>query len=88
MIRVTTTRDRSRTIITVDGELSGESVGLVETCCDEAKSTGNPVKLFLRDVTAVDRAGQTLLGRLAAKGVFLAGRGIYTAYLVQTVASS
>ena len=88
MIRVTTTKDRSRTIITVDGELSAESVGVVETCCDQAKSTGSSVKLFLRDVTAVDKAGQTLLGRLAAKGVLLAARGVYTAYLVQSLASN
>ena len=88
MIRVTTTKDRLRTTITVDGELSSESVGVVETCCNQAKTTGRPVKLFLRDVTAVDKAGQSLLGRLAAQGVFLAARGVYTAYLVQSLTSN
>jgi hypothetical protein len=88
MIRVTTTEDRSRTIITIDGELSSESVAIVETCCGQAEANGKPVKLFLRDVATVDKAGQTLLGRLAAKGVHLAARGVYTTYLIQSLASA
>ena len=88
MIRVMKTEDRSRTIITVDGEVSSESVAVVETCCAQAESTGKPVKLFLRDIIAVDKAGQKLLRRLAAQGVQLAATDVYTAYLVQSLASS
>ncbi len=88
MIRVTKTEEQSHTIVTIDGELAGESIALVETCCNQAKSNGKPVRLFLRDVSTVDQAGQVLLSRLAAKGVVMAARGVYTSYLIQTVTSA
>lgn len=85
MFRVSRAEERSRTIITVDGQLSGDYIGVVETCCDQEIATGKPVHLFLRDLTAVDKAGRALLGRLAAKGVRLLASGVYTSYIVQTV---
>src|SRR5271157_3070159 len=88
MIRVTKTERRSRTIVAVDGQLSGESVGVVETCCNQAVSEGKPVQLFLHDVTTMDQEGRTLLTRLAAKGVRLAASGVYTHYLVQILSSA
>jgi ABC-type transporter Mla MlaB component len=87
MIRVTETEERTRTTVTIDGELSGDSLAVVETCCRQAESPGKPVHLFLRDVTIVDRAGQVLLSRLASKGVSLEARGVYTSYLVQSLAA-
>ncbi len=83
MIRVTKTEERSRSIITVDGDLSGDHIAVVETCCTQAVSNGKPVQLFLRDVTTVDQAGRTLLSRRAGQGVSLLGSGVYTSYLVQ-----
>ena len=88
MIRVTKTEEQSHTIITIDGQLSGDSVAVVETCCNQAKANGKPVQLFLRDVTTVDQAGQVLLSQLAAKGVRLVARGVYTSYLVQSLTSA
>ena len=87
MIRVTKTEEQSRTIITIDGQLSGDSVAVVEACCKQAKPNGKPVELFLRDVTTVDQTGQILLSRLAAIGVRLVARGVYTSYLVQSLRS-
>ena len=87
MIRVTKTEEGTRTTVTVDGELSGESIAVVETSCPQAESSGKPVHLFLRDVTTVDRAGQRLLSRLASIGVSLEARGVYTSYLVQSLAA-
>src|SRR3974377_1905201 len=49
------------TVVTVDGQLSIYSIGVVETMCSQAKSNGKPVLLYLRDVPTVDQAGQTLL---------------------------
>jgi hypothetical protein len=87
MIRVTKTEERSRTVVTIDGQLSGECVTLVETCCSQAESNRKPVYVFLLDVATVDQAGTMLLRRLATKGIRLLARGIYTPYLVQTLAS-
>jgi hypothetical protein len=56
---------------------------VVEACCNQAVSTGKAVRLFLRDVSAVDRAGRDLLRRLAVKGVRLLAKGVYTSYLIR-----
>ena len=83
MFRVSRTDEPSRTVITIDGQLSGESIKLVEACCDQAIARGKPVQLFLRDVSAIDRAARALLGQVAAKGVHLLANGVYTAHLAQ-----
>lgn len=88
MIRVTKTEEPSKTVVTIDGQLSGESVGLVETCCKEAQSEGKPVYLFLRNVTAIDDAGRLLLRHLARNGVHVSGKGVYTSYVVEEWASA
>ena len=85
MIRVTRADELSRTLVTIDGQLSGDTIAIVETCCKEAKSNGRLVELFLRDVSIVDPAGRTLLSRLASQGVRLVGSGVYTSYLVQSL---
>lgn len=85
MFRVSTAEEGPRTIITIDGQLAGDSTGVVGTCCEQAISTGRPVHLFLRDVSAVDQAGRALLRRLAAKGVRLIASGVYTSYLVRAL---
>ena len=85
MIRVTRADELSRAVVTIDGQLSGDTIAIVETCCNQAKSNGKPVELFLRDVTITDPAGRTLLSRLASQGVRLVGSGVYTSYLVQSL---
>ena len=87
MIRVIKTEEQSHTIVTIDGQLSGDSIAVVEACCHQARSNGKPIELLLRDITTVDQAGQMLLSRLAAKGVRLIARGVYTSYLVQSLTS-
>jgi hypothetical protein len=85
MIRVTKTEEQSLTIITIDGRLSSDSIAIVETCCNQARSNGKPVQLFLRDISAVDQTGEMLLSRLARQGIRLVARGVYTSYLVQSL---
>jgi len=85
MIRVTKTEERSRTLVTIDGQLSADSVSVVETFCSQAELDGKPLQVFLRDVPAVDESGRMLLTRLAAKGIRLVASGVYTSYLVQAL---
>ena len=85
MFRVSKAEERSRTIVTIDGQLSGDSIEIIETCCDQAISTGKPVELFLRDVSTIDQAGRALLRRLAASGVHLLASGVYTSYIVHAL---
>lgn len=72
-------------MINVDGQLLGDYVRLVEDCCSKALSSGRPVCVFLRDVSAIDDAGRSLLRRLAGLGVRLHASGVYMSHLVKTL---
>jgi hypothetical protein len=85
VFRVSKTEERSRTVVAIDGELSGDYIEAVEACSDQAIAVGKPVSLFLHDVSTVDQAGRALLRRLAAKGVHLLASGVYTSYLIRTL---
>lgn len=85
MIRVTKTEKRSRTVVTIDGQLADESSTVVESWRSQAEANRKPVHLFLRDVGTVNQAGTILLRRLAGKGAHLLASGLYTSYVVQTL---
>ncbi len=87
MIWIKTAEEPASTNITVDGTLSGQGVEPVETCCIQALTKGKPVRLYLRDVSAIDERGRTMLRHLAAEGVDLAANGIYSSYLVNEIRS-
>ena len=87
MIRIMTAEEPGSTTITVDGQLSGKTVEPVEACCIQALSKGNPVRLHLRDVAAIDEHGRTTLRYLAAKGVALTADGVYSSYIVDGIQS-
>jgi len=85
MIRVMTADEPALTTITVDGQLSGEYIELVERCCEEARSKGKPICLFLRDVPVIGEDGRALLRRLVTKGVHLKSSGVYNSYIVESI---
>ncbi len=88
MIRITTANDQASTTITVDGTLSNETLEPVQTCCMEALSRGKPVRLYLRDVSAIDESGRQMLRHLAAEGVDLTANGIYSSHVVEEIQST
>ena len=85
MLRGTKAEPWERTMITVEGQVSSGNVELIETSCHEAQSRGKQVYLLLRGVAAIDEAGRAMLRRLAAKGVQLVGKGVYTCFLVRAL---
>ena len=87
MIRITTADEPAHTTITVDGKLTGESIEPVQTSCIQALSNGKPVRLYLRDVSVIDEQGRGMLRRLAAEGVDLSARGIYSSFIVNEIQS-
>jgi len=87
MIRIMTADEPASTTITVEGKLSGDGIEPVETCCVQALSQGKPVRLYLRDISAIDERGRTMLRHLAAQGVGLSANGIYSAYIVHQIQS-
>jgi len=88
MIRIVTADGQGSITITVDGTLSGEGIAPVQTCCTQAISKGKLVRLHLRDVSAIDESGRTMLRHLAAEGVDLTANGIYTSYIVDEIQSA
>lgn len=85
MFRVIKSEEQARTLITFEGELSGEGLEVVEACCDEEASGGKQVDLELRELVTIDQSGRALLARLVAKGIHLIPRGLYTAHIVQSL---
>jgi hypothetical protein len=83
-----TADELTHTTITVDGTLSGESIEPVQTCCIQALSKGKPVRLHLRDVSAIDEQGRSMLRHLAAEGIDLMANGIYSSYIVDEIQSA
>ena len=89
MIRLTKSEKGVRTIIiTIDGHLSGNYLDVVEICCNQAVSAGEPIDVFLHDVLTIDESGRALLTRLAAKGVRLLATGIYTSHVVRNLVAA
>jgi hypothetical protein len=88
MFRINRTDGHSRTVVNVDGYLSGECIEVVEGCCDQALSSMGRVDLYLRDVSVIDQAGRALLARLAARGVRLLASGVYNSHLVQELSTA
>ncbi|HLN03639.1 MAG TPA: hypothetical protein VK335_30410 [Bryobacteraceae bacterium] len=85
MIRIMTADEPALTMITVDGQLVGDDIQAVEASCDQARSKGKPICLFLRDVSVIGDDGHALLTHLATRGVGLKASGIYNSYIVQSI---
>ena len=88
MLRIMTADEPASTTITVDGTMSGEGIEPVQTCCIQALSKGKPVRLHLRDVSAIDERGRAMLRHLAEEGVDVTANGIYSSYIVNEIQSA
>jgi hypothetical protein len=88
MFRITKAEQSSCTLLTVEGDLAGDSLAAVDVCCEEAMEGGRPVTLLLKDVFTIDAAGRELLRKLAAAGVRLRGTGVYTSYLLRSLGTA
>jgi hypothetical protein len=88
VIRIMTATKPHTTTVTVDGEVAGEYVEAIDTCVKQAIAKGRPVRLFLREVSAIDESGKGLLARLAANGVHLSANGVYSSYIVAAISRS
>lgn len=87
MFRISKDEEGLRTVIAVDGQLSGDAVGVLERYCQQESRSGRPLEVQLRDLTVIDEAGRALLSRLAAKGIQLHASGVYTSYVVEVLCS-
>jgi hypothetical protein len=83
MFRLTKTERGSRSVVTIDGQLSADAVDVVRNVCQQAIQAGQAVQVFLRDVSSIDPAGRVLLRELTGRGVELMAKGVYTSFLIR-----
>jgi len=88
MFRITRADHPSHILITMEGRLAGDYVGIAESACGEALSANIPVTVFLNDVMEIDAHGRDFLGRLLMKRARLRAVGIYSRYIVRTLRKS
>ena len=63
-VRITTCRDRSRTVFELVGRLTGPRVEEFKDCRQRAVSCGERVTVVLKQVSYFDSAGKTLLAEI------------------------
>jgi len=77
--------NRGRTVITLEGELAGEYVAVVEAYVRNLLPGHVPLVLNLQNVGIIDQAGLNLLQLLADNGVQLQGAGVYTRFVLEWI---
>ena len=79
-LRITEAKAGPLTIISIQGELSGDGVAELERICRQA---GEPLQLELSEMRRTDKCGRRLLRRLAIEGVQLSGLSPYMKLLLE-----
>src|SRR5512147_502116 len=82
LFRLEKSQDQGKTVITVEGELAGEYVPVVEGYMKNLLAGPAPLVVRLLDVNFIDQAGLNLLKCLVDHGVALQGSGVYTSFLL------
>jgi len=85
MIRIQTAESGDGISVVLDGAIAGEYVDEVERAIRQAKEQDRRVRVFLRSVHSIDKAGHALLSRFAAEGVELSATGVYSSYVVDEI---
>lgn len=89
MLRITTEKKRGRTVLSVEGRLSGPRVSMLEQCWRELRA-GAPDEKFhvnLCGVTFIDNAGKVLLKAIHSEGGQLIAEGCLNQAIVREIAA-
>ncbi len=79
-LRITTRRRQGKTVVQVDGKLTGDEVRALEETCRRARL---PLALDLANLETADETGLRLLRALAAAGAVLRDTSPYVALLLE-----
>ncbi len=85
MLRLNRADNPKRILITIEGELKGESVKIAESACREALARNVQVTVFIKNVMEIDEEGHTFLKRMATANAHIRATGIYSRYVVRNV---
>src|SRR5258706_13877775 len=77
MLRITTEKKRSKTVLSVEGRLAGALVSTLEQCWKELKAAAPHEKFYvdLCGVSFIDAAGKMLLQEMYRQGEQLVAEG-------------
>jgi hypothetical protein len=88
MFRIIRANHPHNILITIEGRLAGEYVGIAESACGEALSANIPVTVCLSDVMEIDAHGRAFLKRLLVRRARLRAKGVYLRHLVKSLQRS
>jgi len=87
MLRITTEKKRGKVTLTVEGRLSGGSVGTLEQCWRELRSSSEEgFRVDLCGVSFIDAAGKILLRQIHRQGGRLLAEGCLNQAIVNEIA--
>jgi hypothetical protein len=82
VFRLRQSENPNGTSITIEGELKGEGVGIVESICREALSKNANVTVLINNITEIDAEGRSFLKRMATTKAQMRAIGIYSRYII------
>jgi outer membrane protein len=90
MLRITTEKRRGKTVLSVEGRLSGPRVGTLEQCWRELRGAAPQEKLYvdLCGVSFIDAAGKVLLKEIHHQGGELIAEGCLNQAIVREIVKS
>src|SRR5215470_8046974 len=90
MLRITTQKKRGKTVLDIEGRLSGPLVGTLEQCWRELRAASPDEKLHLNlcGVSFIDSAGRVLLKEIHRQGGELIAEGCLNQAIVEEIIKS
>lgn len=87
MLRITTQKKRGKTILSIEGRLTGPLVGTLEQCWRELRAASPDEKLHLNlcGVSFIDAAGRVLLKEIYRQGGELVAEGCLNQAIVEEI---
>ena len=85
MLKITSHADGERTILELEGSLSGPWVGELKECWQRAAAGGARMRVVLKQVSYVDRPGRSILAEMYRQGVELMAEGCMITAIVEEI---
>src|SRR5882757_1635717 len=87
MLRITTEKKRSKTVLSVEGRLAGALVATLEQCWKELKAAAPHEKFYVNlcGVSFIDAAGKMLLKEMHRQGGQLVAEGCLNQAIVKEI---
>jgi ABC-type transporter Mla MlaB component len=73
-------RDKGKIVITLEGELAGEYVPVVEAYMKNLLATHSPLVFRMQNISVIDQAGLNLLQFFVDHGVLFQGSDVSTSF--------